>query len=243
MSDALGKTGPLGRWRRWRMGELDGLHNAPVDEAIDDLPEPPAADINLWQAELDALRRRTRETARKEGYDAGFQSGREAGYQHGLDAGRQAGEQEMHQQQRDLLHPLTTMAGNFHQALQRLDDDIASELVDLALIVGRKLAGDALRDTPEQILALIRQLLRDAPLASGKPTLWLHPDDLALARAHLHAELDTAGWQMLADEQLQRGGCRLTSHAGEIDASVGTRWQQLLGTLRRRDRYTDGAPL
>lgn len=240
MSDTLNKTGPLQRWRRWRMGELDALHNAPVDDLADDLAEPPAPDINAWQAELDALRRRTRETARKEGYDAGFQAGRETGYQHGLDAGRQAGEQAMRQQQRDLLHPLTTMARNFHQALQKLDDDIASELVDLALIVGRKLAGDALRDTPEQILVLVRQLLRDAPLATGKPTLWLHPDDLSLAREHLSAELDTAGWQMLADEQLQRGGCRLTSNAGEMDASVGTRWQQLLGTLRRNDRHFDG---
>lgn len=242
MSDALGKTGPLRRWRRWRMGDLDGLHHAPADAMADTPPEPIAPDIDAWQSELDALRRRTRETARKEGYDAGFQSGREAGYQHGLEAGRQAGEQEMRQQQRDLLHPLTTMARNFHQALQKLDDDIASELVDLALIVGRKLAGDALRDTPEQVLALVRQLLRDAPLASGTPTLWLHPDDLLLAREQLSAELDTAGWQMLADEQLQRGGCRLSSNAGEIDASVGTRWQQLLGTLRRRDRPIDAEP-
>ena len=104
---------------------------------------------------------------------------------------------------------------------------------------GEQLAGEALAAKPEQVLALVRELLHQEPQLGAHPRLWLHPDDLALVEEHLAVELTTAGWQARVDPDLQRGGCRVTGDAGERDASRACRWDMLLAKLRRQPRENE----
>lgn len=189
------------------------------------------------QSELAKLRQQVREEARREGYQAGLIEGREVGHAEGLEQGRQAGAEESARRSQALLAPLVGLAGQFQAALTTLESELADELVDLALATGRQLAGEALKARPHQILAVIRQLLREEALLNGQPRLWLHPRDLALVEEQeLAEELHAAGWTLGADDQLQRGGCRVTSITGELDASGESRWQAVLERQRKRPR-------
>ena len=49
-------------------------------------------------------------------------------------------------------------------------------------------------------------------------------------RAHLEQEL-SADWMVVEDASLLRGGCRIETSAGEIDATLQTRWQKLSAAL------------
>lgn len=242
MSDSRSTPPPAAsRWRPWRMEELGGAPAPAPAEHTATARERERERAFQHQSELAALRQQVREQARQEGYQAGFTEGRDAGHAEGLAQGRQAGDEESARQRQALLAPLAGLAERFQAALTGLDDDIADHLVALALATGRQLAGEAFKARPHHILAVIRRLLREEPLLSGAPRLWLHPEDLALVEQALAGELHAAGWSLHPDDQLQRGGCRVSSANGELDASVEGRWQAVLARLRRRPRASGGS--
>ena len=216
------------------MGELDSARDPGA-------ARPAAVDAEQrkafqHQAELQALRNEGREEARREGHREGFEAGRQEGHAQGLEEGRRAGEHETARQRREALAPLADLVEEFRRALADLDHAIAEDLVDLALATGRQLAGDALREEPAEILNLVRTLIHEEPALNGKTRLWLHPDDLALVEQELHAEFHAAGWKLHPDDQLSRGGCRVTSPSGELDATLESRWENLAARVRRRSR-------
>ena len=216
------------------MGELDSARDPGA-------ARPAAVDAEQrkafqHQAELQALRNEAREEARREGHREGFEAGRQEGHAQGLEEGRRAGEHETARQRQEALAPLADLVDEFRRALADLDHAIAEDLVDLALATGRQLAGDALREEPAEILNLVRTLIHEEPALNGKTRLWLHPDDLALVEQELHAEFHAAGWKLHPDDQLSRGGCRVTSPSGELDATLESRWENLAAWVRRRSR-------
>ena len=219
-------------WRRWQMDELAVPQEPPRQ------PPERARQESQRQAEFLALREqaiaRAAEQAHQQGYQDGFAEGRAAGFDAGLAEGRQAGEQELQQQLRQTLEPLLGLAGEFRAALALLDERMAGNLVELALVVGRQLAGEALALHPEQILAIVRELLHSEPALHGQPRLWLHPADLLLVKAHLGDELEAAGWRLQPDAAISRGGCRASATSGELDATCERRWENLIAQVRQR---------
>lgn len=228
------------QWRRWQMDELGKREQ---DQHSRDRQRREAIRQQAYKrnAEYEALREKAREEARKEGYQAGYEAGYADGHAKGEEEGRSVGQQAMQAQARDLLEPITPLAQRFSQALERLDEEIANELVALALSTGRQLAGDALHTSPEQILELVRELLHAEPALTGKPRLWLHPDDLDLVKQHLGVEFEAAGWQLQPDDQISRGGCRATSANGELDATWEERWRTITRQVRHRYQATDSS--
>ncbi|GHB08688.1 flagellar assembly protein FliH [Salinicola rhizosphaerae] len=231
-SDRDGKpTGHEAQWHRWQMGSLE---------------REPRAASGSESAHREQQRRRLETQARdaeaKKAREAGFQAGHEegkaqgydAGYAEGLAAAQAAAELEFHKRVTLCLDPLAELADGFHHALQSLDDHIADQLVELALIAGRQLAGDALEAHPEQILAIVNELLDADTSLSGKPRLWLHPDDLELVTQSIGDALAAANWECLSDPALARGGCRVTSAGGGLDASLDTQWKAILDQRRHR---------
>lgn len=220
-------------WRRWQMDELGppGREHQQREQAR---REAIRQQVFKRNAELEALREKVREDARQEGYRAGFEAGHGEGFAQGLQEGREAGEQEMQRQTHQALVPLASLAQHFSEALERLDDEVALDLVDLALTTGRQLAGEALDARPEQVLEIVRELLHVEPSLSGQPRLWLHPDDLDLVQTHLGHEFIAAGWKLQPDDQISRGGCRVSSANGELDATWERRWEAITAQVRRR---------
>lgn len=235
-----------GDWRRWQM---DKLHR-PLPAAADDQTNPRRAK-QRWDLELQALRAEARQSGHREGREAAFAEGREAGYREGFDAGRKDGHTEglevgRQQAARELeallgetVAPLQPLATRFAQALDSLDGEIIDGLVNLALATGRQLARDRLDIAPEIILDIVRELLHNEPSLSGKPRLWLHPEDLNIVQEHLGGEFTAAGWTLQPDDQITRGGCRVSSPNGELDATWESRWRAICGQVRQRHISVD----
>ena len=225
-------------WQRWEMGELPQTRPSAASA-------PPSAEETSRrkaafqrQAELSALRDKAAKEARQEGHRQGLETGHAEGYQtglaEGLEQGRAQAREEFEQRIRETLTPLYPLAESFGSALNELDGVVAEELVELALATGRQLAGEALKARPKQVLEIVRRLLHTEPAMSGRPRLWLHPRDHALVEAHLGHELQAAGWTLQPDDQVTRGGCRVTSANGELDATWESRWEAVKRQVRRR---------
>ncbi|GAB3286015.1 flagellar assembly protein FliH [Parahaliea aestuarii] len=241
MSDFNTSTPALrGEWRTWRMGELARI--APDEPDLEQQKLSVKQRALAQRAEFESLRHQEIERARDEGYRQGLASGREAGHAEGLEQGRREGLDEAREASRIALEPLAELLQTFQDALQELDDRVAGELVDLALVTGRQLAGEALTASPEYILELVRQLLHEEPLLKGQPRLRLHPEDLQLVQSGLEEEFSAAGWTLQADESLQRGGCRVLCESGELDASRESRWQQIMTRVRQPGTRDGGGP-
>ncbi|MGM0824410.1 MAG: flagellar assembly protein FliH [Pseudomonadota bacterium] len=232
------------QWRRWQMDELMRPASGDEDEA--------SATPSAYQRKIDAAQKAAKEAQRREaqarqeeydklreqaeadGYQAGLARGHEEGLAKGLEEGRQQAQQELDQQTKATLAPLEALAKQFSDALAQLDDTIAHDLVELATATGRQLAAEALNETPERILTLVRELLHTEPPLAGQQRLWLNPDDHALVVEHLGTELEAANWKLQPDDQLARGGCRVTSAQGELDATFESRWQAVQAQARKR---------
>lgn len=111
-----------------------------------------------------------------------------------------------------------------------LEQRIAEDLLRLALALARSLLRELLAVHPELVAAIVREAIAEVPPFSQGTRLRLHPQDAALLRAHLERE-PGADWIVVEDASLLRGGCRIETAAGEIDATLQTRWQKLSSAL------------
>lgn len=237
-----------GHWRRWQMDELSQPSQRKPSEQ-----ESPAAEhkrkVAAAKKAAEAARKReeqerqafydkVRRQAEEEGYQAGFERGQKEGRTQGLEEGREQANKELEKQIKQTITPLATLTQEFNEALGLLDDTVAHDLVDLALATGKQLASDALNISPEHILDTVRQLLHTEPPLVGQQRLWLNPDDHAIVEQHLGDELRAANWKLQPDDQLARGGCRVTSAQGELDATFESRWQSIQSQTRQRHTLT-----
>jgi flagellar assembly protein FliH len=236
MSDAQSASAARTAWQRWRMGELS-LVQRPASGTGSPVktPQELAADAAAQAAREKQLLDQAREAARRdglaqgkaEGKNIGLAEGREQGHAAGLAKAEADAQEQLQRKIHEVVEPLRALFSEFDAALKQLDQELAASLMDLALTAGRQLARRNLDLHPEHITALIRELLQQQALA-GQPRLWLAPADLALVREHLGSELGAAGWQLRPDPSLTRGGCRLTSQSGELDATWETRCRALV---------------
>lgn len=217
------------QWRSWNMEPLSAKQRR-------DASQQQQADQAQFdqQSELRQLREKARQEAYEEGLKAGRDEGYQAGHEEGLNAGREAGLAEYNAQLQAALAPLADLIKEADAAVQGMDAHLSESLLQLALTVGRQLAGEALAANPEQVLELIRAILHEDPMLTDKPVLLLNPEDLELVKQHLEQEVATVGWKLRADDRLERGGCRLISANGELDATIETRWQRIVHQLRGR---------
>jgi flagellar assembly protein FliH len=232
-SPALGPKHPkpvLSAWQRWEMDTLkEPAAPASTARPLVALNEVPPSPALIHAAELAQLRREARTAGdaegRREGHVKGHAEGFAEGRAEGLAAGLAAASAHAEQ--------LRALATSLPEAMRRAESELADALLTLALDVARQVVHRTLRTEPEWVLPLVQDLLHAEPALQGEPRLLLHPDDVALVKNSLGNELQGAGWQVRADETMTRGGCRVQSASGEVDASLEMRWKSVTAALQR----------
>ncbi|WP_018990293.1 flagellar assembly protein FliH [Aromatoleum toluclasticum] len=158
--------------------------------------------------------------ARREGYEAGFAEGAELA--------------------RQQANRLGELGDGLDTALKQLDQEVADEIVALAIEVARQMVRRTLAENPEEaLIETVRAALNQLPQAQVR--IHAHPDDIALIRSYLADQPTHLHHQIIEDDSLTRGGCRLQAPASEIDATVETRWRRILeGIGHRGSTWDDG---
>ncbi|CAM5190486.1 Flagellar assembly protein FliH OS=Castellaniella defragrans OX=75697 GN=HNR28_000402 PE=3 SV=1 [Castellaniella defragrans] len=250
MSDKAGPCADLAtraRWQRWEMESLDALRAGPGRRASDFAAERQQA--NARQREAEALSR-ARAEGRESGHREGLAQGRSDGYAQGLALGRAEGLEQGHRegfeegrrdgqaqgrnegagQVREQAARLQELANTGAVALTTLEQEVGQALIHLATRIAEQVLRTHLEDHPDQILELVRDVLRSDPQQDAALTLRLHPEDLELVQAALEPPPDAA-YRLVADEQMSRGGCLVETPQGSIDATLETRWQRITAAL------------
>jgi flagellar assembly protein FliH len=214
----------LTAYQRWELAAFDDHETPPLtgtaDSAADSVQDGVDADtdlrLNLPTAEdLE----RIHQEAWQEGYNLGLEEGRKAGFE----AGRQEGEQYARQ--------LRALTESLESERLRQDEELAQEILTLALVVARQVVGTSLRVKPELLLDTMRQALQSLPSLSGHYRVIVHPDTAQVVRDWLTQEYNHLSWKLVEDEQMEPGGFRFESAHSELDASLRVRWQEISACL------------
>jgi flagellar assembly protein FliH len=215
MSNAMPK-GQMSAFQRWEMASFGDDRPA---EKTDDLILARAKE-KANQAEMD----HAREAARREGNVLGFQEGFATGLVEGQNAGKEKMESELAQ--------IQTMATAFSAQLSDINQAIGQDILKFAIDLAQAMIKTKLECNPEVILPLLRDALDCLPSVQQPAQINLHPDDALIVKNHMNEEIMDAGWRIISDSNIERGGCSLETAHNLVDATFATRWQRLIESFK-----------
>jgi flagellar assembly protein FliH len=123
--------------------------------------------------------------------------------------------------------------------LAALRDGVADDLVGLATEIARSAFGAALRLRDDAVVPAVVAALGAIVDGDARPVLRLHPDDAALVGEQLAPLLAARGVQLVPDESIACGGCRVDTARAAVDATVRTRWRRALTAIGRDDDWIE----
>ena len=168
---------------------------------------------------------------------AAHQAGYQAGYRDGLVA-LESFKQTFALQLTAQLGPLVAA---FDQDFEALEGQVAASVARTATALARQVVRSELVARPELIAQVASEAVNAVLLSARHIRVFVHPDDLALVQAGAGEALAARQGRLLADPALSRGGCRIESDLGSIDARIETRWAQAAATLGQPVAF-DAAP-
>ncbi|MGN6580395.1 MAG: flagellar assembly protein FliH [Bordetella sp.] len=225
-------------WRRWEMTSFDEPEVA-IEPEVPVQAEPAGPSLEeIIQAARDEAYREAYQLGQadghRQGYMQGLTEGRQAGHAEGLAAGHAEGLAQGREQGQQEAAQLHTLVSRVAEAMSSLEEQMGQSLITLALDIAAQVVRSELSERPESMLHAVREVLHLNPAApQGVMRLWVNPEDIDLVRLHLADELKDANWRVLADESIERGGCRAESPYGDIDATLNTRWRRVTASLGR----------
>lgn len=191
----------------WSPDSLGGLP-PPQRRQAEPAPGPTAEE---WLARVDAARRQ----------------GREEGYREGLAA--------LVEREKKLEQQLAAQLAQFTRALDAEFDGLHEELADAVTRIALQLARQVLRSelqlAPELVLRVAGEAIEAVVQSATQLTVYVHAQDLPLLAEGLQNLLESRGARLLAHPEIERGGCRVESDVGSVDARVATRWAQAAAAL------------
>ncbi|MFO7580735.1 flagellar assembly protein FliH [Nitrosomonas halophila] len=225
----------LTAWEKWEIGDLESPENRQHPEPAQPAPPPspqetpaaPAASAAPEAPEAAKPQADTPALPTAEQIEQIYQQAREEGMLEGYQAGKAQAVQEIEAE----VERLQTLLSAFEQALHKMDETVAQDLLTLSIELARKMVGRALQVKPEYLLTIVEEALQQLPAQSRSLHIALHPDDAALVREHLTRHLSHAKWRIVEDAHVAPGGCRMESAGCEVDATLPTRWQRVLAPL------------
>ncbi len=159
------------------------------------------------------------------------QAVRQAGYQDGYRDGLVALESFKLSIAQQLAAQLVPLVSGFDQALHELESQIADSVARTATALARQVVRSELVARPGLVAQVASEAVNAVLLSARHIRVFVHPDDLALVKAGAAEALAARGGQLLGDAGLSRGGCRVESDLGSVDARVEVLWAQAAATL------------
>lgn len=192
---------------------------------FDEKPEVPAELEETLAVALPTAEEleRMHQDAAREGFKVGQQEGYRAGYKAGYDAGRAAADAVAKQ--------LAALAEALEQERLRQDQEVAGELLELALAVSRQMVRTALKVKRGVVLELVREAMTALPSLTGHLRLLVHPDDVEPLREFMETEHSHFSFKVIPDGRIERGGFRIEASHSEVDAQLPVRWREIVDCL------------
>jgi flagellar assembly protein FliH len=124
---------------------------------------------------------------------------------------------------------LHTLVEHLDAALTDFDQQVAEQLLQLALGVARQVVRQTIAVRPTAILDAVRDALLQLPHQHA--AIYLHPEDASLVRTYLGDQLTHTGHRLFEEASISRGGVRIEAGGSHLDATVETRWRRAIESI------------
>lgn len=164
-------------------------------------------------------------------YETGFAEGVQAGREQGLAEGREAAAAEFQSARKAMA---AAVAG-LDDERRRLAAELEQNALGLALAVARKMVHAELVTNAEAAARVVQaaaEHARDATIVRVR----IHPSDRERIGAVHPGGL---GFELAADPSVAEGGCVVETECGEVDATVASRWEAVMGALKEATAAVD----
>ena len=168
-----------------------------------------------------------------------YEDGLRDGYARGVDAARLELGQAHRLELEAIARRADALLAAFTGQLAEVQRAHADEVVALAVEIARSAFGAALRVRGDAVAPAVAAALAAIAEDHARPTIRLHPEDAALLGERLAPLLAARGAQLLADETIAVGGCRVETARASVDATVATRWRRALAAIGRDDEWVE----
>ena len=182
---------------------------SPAERTPDDAPAP-VFDAAANQQHLAALER--------DAFAKGFAQGEKAG----LEAAAKRGDA--------MLRRLTQTLDEMTTLRAQMIRDTEQQMVSLALAIARRVIHREVSLDRDLLIAIARVAL-DRLGDDAKISVHLNPDDYAATEAARTHEWEGTQVSVVADARVPRGGCRIESDFGALDAGIDAQMQELAHAL------------
>lgn len=219
----------------WSVELIGSRYENPVDRMMAEInrhqrensappPAPTAEELRLkeWEQAL-ARREKQLEELEKDTLKQAEERGQQLGYEAGWSAA--------HNERVVLVQAASTMETEF----ERFKSELSEKLLDLAVLVSKKVIGDTLALHPEQAAELLNQVLESMQLHSKAVTLRAHPNTIRVLEAQFGDQQMLGNLRMIEDPKQLQGGFLLQHPEGEVDATLQTRWLRAIEALGRNN--------
>ena len=175
--------------------------------------------------------------ARTQGYQDGYRDGLVA-----LESFKQSFASQTSHQIGQVVLALDTELG-------ALEQQLASSVARVATELARQVVRSELSMRPALVAQVAREAVNAVLMSARQITVMLNPDDHALVAGGCEEALSARGARLLCQPSIARGGCRVESDAGVIDARIQARWAQAIHALGTGVQWDDaeaeagGAPI
>jgi len=176
---------------------------------------------------------------------AAMRSMRQSGYQDGYRDGLAALEAFKQTYAAQVTAQLATLVAAHDAQLSALHEPMAEALAKCATALARQMVRSELAAHPQRVADVAREAVEALLLSAHHVTVRVHPDDLPLVTQGAGDALEARGARLVEDAGVTRGGCRVDSDIGGVDATIETRWKHSVssvGSVALWDEPNEAAP-
>lgn len=165
------------------------------------------------------------ENVRKEAYTKGMQEG--------FIVGMAKAREQAQEDKQSFLKLMTA----FSEALEKSDEQIADDVLSLALDIAKSMLKVKLNVDPSIVLPVVMDAIHYLPHIQKPARILVHHDDAHLLREYMEEEISSQLWQVQEDNNVERGGCLVETGANQIDATNGVRWKRISEALAQNNDW------
>jgi flagellar assembly protein FliH len=96
----------------------------------------------------------------------------------------------------------------------------------VAASIAQQVVRDELRQQPERIARVAHEAIEAVGMSARHIVVQVNPQDHALIEQGAAEVIAARGARLVSDPTIERGGCRVLSDVGTIDARIEARWQE-----------------
>ena len=143
------------------------------------------------------------------------------GVEEGREEGRRAALEEIDTERREERAAVTAALAELAALRQRTLEDLESRILRITLDAASTIVRHRIDDGDPVAVRALAEALGSLPEGTAVRAR-LHPDDVPAAKQELSRELSQGRLELIADDAVRRGGCRIETDAGDVDATIET---------------------